>query len=209
MNCLNLDAFRQARLQTDPYEFAIVPQFINPTAMPRILADYPRIEQAGSFPLESLEFGSHFAALCDELRGNAMRELFAEKFGMDLADRPTTLTVRGHCRQKDGKIHVDSRTKLITVLIYLNGPWEADGGRLRLLRSRDMQDVLAEAPPEQGTLVCFRNRANAWHGHLPYAGVRRVLQLNWVTDQSAVLTSSRRHRISAFLKRWLPLRRAA
>jgi hypothetical protein len=58
-------------------------------------------------------------------------------------------------------------------------------------------------------MVCFRNRKNAWHGHGPFDGVRRVLQLNWVTDEAAVRQSERRHRRSAFWKKLNPFRRAA
>ena len=139
-----------------------------------------------------------------------MRKAFAEKFDMTLSERPTTLTVRGQCRGKDGKIHTDSRSKLITVLIYLNGPWDAQGGRLRLLHSPEsIDDYFAEVPPEQGTLLCFRNRQNAWHGHSSFQGQRRALQLNWVSDKSAVLKSQRRHRLSALVKKLNPFRRVA
>ena len=35
------------------------------------------------------------------------------------------ITVRGRCAAKDGRIHTDTPTKLITVLIYFNDQWEA------------------------------------------------------------------------------------
>ena len=112
------------------------------------------------------------------------------------------ITVRGQCRATDGKIHTDSKTKLITVLIYMNGKWEQPGGRLRLLRSPDnLQDAFAEVPPEQGTLLAFRNQPNAWHGHESFEGQRRAIQLNWVRDQGVVWREQVRHRLSAFFKR--------
>ncbi|MDH3659540.1 MAG: 2OG-Fe(II) oxygenase [Alphaproteobacteria bacterium] len=210
MSLLNIDAFRETPLVTEPFEYLCVPGFVRADRIAEILADYPVIGKGGSFPLIALDYGPVFAELCAELQGAALRDAFAEKFDMDLADRPTTLTVRGRCRSKDGKIHTDSDSKLITVLIYLNETWDADGGRLRLLRSPDsLDDALAELPPEAGSMVCFRNRENAWHGHGSFDGVRRVLQLNWVTDQVAVRQSERRHRRSAFWKRLNPFRRAA
>ena len=73
-----------------------------------------------------------------------MRDAFAEKFGVDLTDRPTMITVRGRCQGKDGRIHTDSVTKILTVLIYMNAAWEAPGGRLRVLRSpTDLEDYAA------------------------------------------------------------------
>ena len=210
MSLLNIDAFRNATLKTEPFEYLTVPGFVRPDKIGAILADFPRIEKGGSFPLIALDYGPVFQNLCDELQGEALRGVFAEKFDMDLSHRPTTLTVRGRCRAKDGQIHTDSDSKLITVLVYLNESWEADGGRLRLLRSADsLDDMIAEVPPEAGSMVCFRNRDNAWHGHGSFDGVRRVMQLNWVKDEAAVRQSERRHRRSAFWKKLNPFRKAA
>jgi hypothetical protein len=110
--------------------------------------------------------------------------------------------VRGVSRETDGKIHTDSRTKLVTALIYMNDAWESPKGRLRLVGSEhDLNDVIAEVPPERGTLLLFRNDTNAWHGFESFAGPRRVVQLNWVTDMSVVRREQARHRLSAFIKR--------
>ena len=35
------------------------------------------------------------------------------------------VTARGQSAARDGQIHTDSRTKLITVLIYMNNSWES------------------------------------------------------------------------------------
>ena len=130
-----------------------------------------------------------------------LRHLLARKFDMDFTGRPATLTVRGCTRMKDGQIHTDSQSKLITVLLYLNRDWKASGGRLRLLRSgHDIDDVIAEVPPDEGALLAFRCRENAWHGHQPFDGPRRSLQLNYVVSDSASRWSNIRHSMSAILK---------
>jgi SM-20-related protein len=205
---LELNLLAKARLVTEPYEYVIVPQFVKQSALSAIAPEYPKIEQGGSFPLNSLKYGETFDRFCKELQGEELRTAFEEKFDMDLTDRPTTLTVRGRCRMKDGKVHTDSRSKLVTVLVYLNDTWDAGGGRLRLLRSDDINDVIEEAPPELGTMIAFINRENAWHGHLPFDGERRVLQLNWVVSDAAVKRSERRHGWSAWIKN-LSFRRSA
>jgi len=121
---------------------------------------------------------------------------------VDLAGRPTMVTARGMSAARDGQIHTDSRTKLITVLIYMNNAWEAKTGRLRLLRSPDnLEDVIAEVPPDEGTMLLFKNEPNAWHGFHAFEGPRRVIQLNWVTDRGVVKREQFRHRVSAFFKR--------
>ncbi len=111
-------------------------------------------------------------------------------------------TVRGMCRISDGKIHTDSETKLITVLLYMNPRWGKDGGRLRLLRSAtNIDDAAAEVPPTVGTLLIFKRSDRSFHGHLPYEGIRKVIQMNWVVDQKTVDREQKRHRWSAAIKR--------
>ena len=62
--------------------------------------------------------------------------------------------MRGAADTRDGYIHTDSKTKIVTVLLYLNPAWAPDGGRLRLLRNgSDLEAVAAEVPPDFGTLV--------------------------------------------------------
>ncbi len=155
-----------------------------------------------SLPLASLSYGQKFKQFMEEISSGDMTTIMAEKFKIDLFDKPTMITVRGKCRPTDGQIHTDSKTKLITVLIYMNGKWEQPGGRLKLLRSPDnLQDAFAEVPPDQGTLLAFRNVPNAWHGHESFDGPRRAIQLNWVRDQGVVWREQIRHRISAFFKK--------
>jgi hypothetical protein len=112
------------------------------------------------------------------------------------------VTARGVSAARDGQIHTDSRTKLVTVLIYMNNSWEAPTGRLRLLRGpSNLEDVIAEVPPDEGTLLIFKNEPNAWHGFHAFEGPRRVIQLNWVTDLGVVRREQTRHKVSAFFKR--------
>ena len=84
----------------------------------------------------------------------------------------------------------------------MNARWETPGGRLRLLRSPEsLADPIVEVPPIEGTLLAFKVAPNSWHGHEPIVGERRVIQLNWVTDESVVRHEQARHRFSARIKR--------
>jgi hypothetical protein len=199
---LDIDALRRASLVPEPFPHLIVPGFVRGPARAALAEDFPHIDKAGSFPVGDLRFGPAFAAFIAELEGPALRAAFAEKFAIDLAGRPTMITVRGQARAADGRIHTDSRTKLITVLIYMNESWEAEGGRLRLLRSPDrLDDAVAEVPPAAGTLLAFLVTPHSWHGHTPVSGPRRVIQLNWVTSDAVVRRERLRHGLSARVKR--------
>jgi hypothetical protein len=210
MHGLDLAAFKATPLQRDPFTYLIVPHFVKGEALPAIHRDYPQIYSPGSFPVGQLTYGPAFRVLLEALEGPAMRSAFAEKFSIDLAGRPTMVTVRGQSGTKDGNIHTDAVTKLITVLIYMNPRWECSGGRLRLLRSpHDLEDVIVEVPPLEGTLLAFRRSDNSFHGHKPFIGPRRVIQLNWVTDALTARREILRHRFSACIKRLLALLRPA
>jgi SM-20-related protein len=201
---IDLNAFEAASAVQEPFPFALVPHFVKPEAMAAINADYPLVTHPGSFPLSALKYGPAFAALIEAIQGSEFTRAVERKLGVDLDGRPTLVTARGVSASRDGQIHTDSRTKLVTALIYMNNAWEAKSGRLRLLRRPDdLEDVIAEVPPDEGTLLIFRNDANAWHGFHAFEGPRRVIQLNWVTDLGVVKREQFRHRVSAFFKRLL------
>jgi len=211
MSGLDLAAFRAMPLRREPFQFLVVPAFVRTEARAAIHADFPRIDSTGSFLVDTLTFGPGFRKLLEDLRGPAFRTACEEKFGVDLANRSTMITVRGCCGTRDGNIHTDSVSKIITVLIYMNASWEQAGGRLRLLRSpNDIEDVIVEVPPTEGTLIAFRRSDNSFHGHKLFIGPRRVIQFNWVTGQGFRRREILRHRVSAWLKQTLTkLRRSA
>jgi SM-20-related protein len=201
-NYLKLDSFRKTPLVKEPFEYLIVPEFVERAAFNEIDADYPQISTGGSLPVDQVTYGPAFQRLLDELEGDELREAFEKKFGVDLSGRPTITTVRGRCAPGDGKIHTDSKTKIITVLIYMNETWEQAGGRLRLLRSGDnINDVIAEVPPIAGAMIAFRRSDNSWHGHEPFVGERRVIQFNWLTSEGNRQIAVLRHQASAAFKR--------
>jgi len=209
MSVLDLHVLRNTPLIRDPFDFVIVPGFIAAGALPALMAGYPAVSTPGSVPLSQLRYGDAFSAFVAELEGPAFRAAVEEKLNVDLAGRPTMITARGRCRAKDGKVHTDSATKIVTVLIYMNPAWGESGGRLRLLRSPDLEDVVAEVPPDAGTLLLFRRADNSWHGHQPFHGTRRALQMNWVTEAAVVERELARHSFTARLKRMNPFARRA
>ncbi|WP_439814704.1 2OG-Fe(II) oxygenase [Zavarzinia sp. CC-PAN008] len=200
---LDLEALRATPLKREPFDYLIVPGFVTATGCAAANRDYPDLTQPGSFPAQFLRYGAGFQQLLDALQGDAFEDAVADKFGVALEGLPTITTVRAQCRLRDGKIHTDSASKLITILIYLNSDWEAAGGRLRVLRGpSDMLDYADEVPPVAGTLLAFRRNDHSWHGHEAFEGPRRVLQFNWVTEQRWVDREIRRHRLSQLTK-WM------
>jgi hypothetical protein len=210
MGLLKLDSLDKTPLATEPFDYVVVEDFLDEAAMGQILGGFPDMPNPGSFPLSELQVGAGLQALFDALDGPEFRKAVEDKFGLDLKDKPTMFTLRGRCDARDGRIHTDSKKKIITVLLYLNEGWQEDGGRLRLLRSgEDLDAVVAEVPPRFGTLLIFRRSDNSWHGHEQYVGPRKVIQMNWVVSDKVAAWEQLRHRISATAKRLRGGRRAA
>lgn len=200
---IDIDRLRDAPLNQDPFDHTIVPGFIRAAALEPLHRDYPEVGKPGSFLVESVTCGPSFEQVLKEIQSAEMTAAITEKFGIDLQGRPTMVTVRDCCRERDGQIHTDSKGKLVTVLIYMNPPWEDSGGRLRLLRGpENIEDYAAEVPPNEGTLLAFRCTPDAWHGHKPFEGRRRAIQLNWVADENYLKREQRRRRLSAFMKKF-------
>jgi len=210
MPYLDFEALGRTPLKTEPYDYLVVADFVRADQFRSVVADYPQVPGPGSHPLSELTIGGHFKGLLDELNGPEFRHAVEDKFGIDLLSRPTMFTVRGECRANDGKIHTDSTTKLITVLLYMNDTWDKDGGRLRILKNgTDLDDYAEEVPPHGGTLLIFRRSEKSWHGHQPFDGPRRAIQMNWVTDRSVVAREQSRHAISSTIKKLNPFRKAS
>ncbi len=204
MHYINLNALRETPLTCDPFEFIIVPPFISPEGMESLLRDFPKLSGPGSYPISEVTYGPRFAELLDDLNSEEFAVAVGEKFSVNLLDYPRIITVRGRASLKDGKIHTDAVWKIITVLIYLNDGWEPEGGRLRLLKSKNLDDFAAEVPPEFGTLLAFKRCDHSFHGHKPFEGVRRVVQLNWVNSIKKAESELSRHRWTKRLRRLLP-----
>jgi SM-20-related protein len=206
MQILNLDAVGKAPAFNDPYRHFVGDGVLTQDAVPALVADFPDIKQTGFFPLDDLRFGGAFAALMDDIAQPAFSEAVGAKLDMALADKPKLITIRKWSATSDGRIHTDSLSKIATTLIYLNERWQDDGaGRLRVLRGpKDFNDYDKEISPTVGSMFGFRRAENSWHGHLPFAGERKVVQITWLIDDSKVAHKQRTAKFTRLLKRLNP-----
>lgn len=202
---INFDAIARTEVAGKPFQFFATPDVLDAADLAAIETDFPDIRKPGIFPLSALAYGPAFARLIDDIRSQDMADVMAEKYGVDLSDKPLMVTVRGQAQKKDGRIHTDTKTKFVTCLLYLNDTWDKGDGRLRMLRGPDnLDDFIAEIPPHGGTLASFRRSDNSWHGHEPYAGRRRYVMFNWMTSPEALERELGRHRFSAKIKQLNP-----
>jgi len=189
MNYIDYDRLNNTELHTDPFDYLVVPDCIPADALKELNAAYPDISHAGNMSTDDLTYGEAFGRFLDQVQGPEFAAAIGRKFDLDLSRNPTTVTVRKFCEQSDGNIHTDHRSKVITVLFYFNENWSITTGQLRLLRSEhNIEDYAAEVPPIGGTLLAFRRTDHSFHGHHPFIGERRMMQVNFLrSDRLSVL----------------------
>lgn len=182
MNMLDLQKIRAAEVRESPYPFFVVERALKAEVADRVAADFPAIDRAGVVSSRDVRAGPAFASLLDDLEGDEFRALIADKMEVDLSGLDTKINVRGHARRTDGNIHTDTPTKAVTVLLYFNRQSEASDTGLRILNtSHDLDDFAAECPPLLGNMLVFKVTPDCWHGHKPFEGERKSLQLNYLS----------------------------
>lgn len=201
---LNFEAVTNAPTSAEPFPHFVAQDVLDAAALAAIDKDFPAITQPGLYPVSGLKFGPSFAEVIANIECAELEGIIEEKYGLKLSDKPLLVTVRGFCRARDGRIHNDSKDKIVSCLLYLNSAaWTEGGGKLRLLRDgHDLENLVVEIPPKGGTLVSFRRTDNSWHGHARYEGPRRYLMFNWLASETALLRNLGRHKISSAFKRF-------
>ena len=129
---LDLKKIKEAKVNKEAFPFFSVSNvFLNNKITKDLTKDFPEILKGGSFPSESLTAGPSFKKLIEELESKELKKLLESKLNINLSNSSVITTVRGVSRKRDGKIHSDSKTKLVTVLIYLNEGSMATSGDYR------------------------------------------------------------------------------
>ena len=199
---LNFELIKKAEINSEFFPFFTVQDvFLNKQDHKKIAVDFPNLNKGGSFPSSSVSYRESIQSLLDCLEGDQMRYILENKFKIDLKDKPVVSTFRGYSRIKDGRIHSDSKTKIITVLLYLNEKWDESTGLLRMLKEKDnIDNYITEIPASMGSMVAFKVTNDCWHGFIPYEGKRCSIQLNYLYKEA--LSKHRvRHKLSSFFKK--------
>ena len=115
---IDYNKFRSSKLNSTPFDHMVVENFIHPQHIPKICKDFPETNSYGSLPLTTLNYNKNFTALIDEINSKNFREIVEEKFSITLKNNPVMITIRGMCKESNGKIHIDSKGKIITFLLY-------------------------------------------------------------------------------------------
>lgn len=192
-------------VQREPFPFMVAHGQLPHEAYNDLDRDFPRYGSAGFFPYDPADCGPAVNALIANMTSPAFAEVLGKRLGIEhLGDYPTLVTLCRLLNKRHGTIHTDSRSKVATALIYLNAQWpDTSNGCLRFLHKIDDIDslVTAELTPLYGEVAAFKRCDNSFHGHLPYAGERRVIQVAWLVSEKDKLRKARRGRFSRGFKK--------
>ena len=202
LSLLNVDAIRNARHATEPYDYMLGESFLRNEAVDDLKREFPTIEKPGYLTVDEVQLRGRFKSLIEELESPELTEELSKKFGRDLHPFPRLTTIMKKSQPKYGAIHTDGPSKVMTMLVYMNDNWADDGGgRLRVLYDgQNFEPYAVEVPPTMGTVFAFLRGENSWHGHRPFAGERKVVQIAWIADAQELERKKKRNRAAQFLK---------
>ena len=201
MKLINSEKLYKAPVNKDFFPFFHVENiFLDQIDSASIIKDFPDINEGGSFHVDAIPSGESISQLIEELESKEFKRILEKKFNINLDEAKVVTTLRGLSRKKDGKIHTDSKTKILTVLLYLNLNWPENRGNLRLLKGNsNLDEYIKEIPCTFGSLVSFKVTDQCWHGFKPYEGKRLSIQLNYIYPE-AFSSHNLRHKFSSSLK---------
>jgi hypothetical protein len=191
----------------EPFHFLVARGQLPAEAAAGLNEDFPKYAGAGFFPYDEADCGPSVNRLVADLTDPAVATAVGARLGIDnLGQYPTLVTLCRSLNKRHGTIHTDSRSKVATALLYLNESWpDTSDGCLRFLRRVDAIDdmVAPEIRPLYGNFVVFRRADNSFHGHLPYEGERRVIQVAWLTSEEEKTRKTQRGKFSRLFKKLL------
>jgi SM-20-related protein len=210
MSLLDLNAIAGGEVRTEPYRYFYGAGFLRPEAITPISSDFPKLDNAGFLTLDRVPAAGSFSQFLEELQSQPLSAAVSEALAFNLVGLPQLVTVMRWCPRRAGRIHTDGASKLATMLVYLNPTWTGgSNGAIRALRSAsDVNAYAEEVLPHMGNIFGFLRSECSWHGHLPFEGERRVVQITWLDSEEAVTRKQRNNRFAQALKSLWPSTRS-
>jgi hypothetical protein len=202
---MNYAAIDRTRLGTDPFRWGVVHGLIERERHRRLADEFPTVgfermrRREGSdkryeawfravkdptAPEDLTGLGPAWVELVAELGSAEYRGSLGRCLGVALDDHLLEITLWRYGAAHFLGPHTDIETKRVAHLMYFNEAWDPTwGGCLRILRSRNIDDVVREIPPTFDESVILVRSNDSWHGvsEVTVAAVaeRKVLQVSF------------------------------
>ena len=206
LTMIDLAALKGAKVAPDPFPHFQGGNVLKADQIDAMERDFPKLKHEGFLTLREIQAEGAFAQFLDELQGPEVVAAVSDLLGFDLRGRPPLVTIMRICPKRAGRIHTDGKVKLATMLVYFNRTWPAGhAGSIRALYSEDNVEKYAEEVlPVMGNFFGFLRSEHSWHGHLPFEGERKVVQITWLESEEAVERKKRNNALAQFLKALSP-----
>jgi SM-20-related protein len=202
LSLVNVEAVRNAPRSQEPFDYFLGSGLLKDEAIPELKRDFPQIDKPGYLTVNEVQLKGKFKTLIDELESPEFTEEISKKWGQDMHPYPRLTTIMKRSQPKYGAIHTDGPSKVMTMLVYMNDDWGTDdGGRLRVLYDGEhFEPYAVEVPPVMGTVFGFLRSDKSWHGHRPFSGERKVVQIAWVRNAEELERKKSRNKVAQFFK---------
>ena len=199
---IDLARIQRAPLSREPYPHFLCSDLLRDESIGELRSSFPDIDKPGYLTVDEVSLKGSFRSLIEQLEGPELTDALSEKIGQDLHPYPRLTTIMRWSQRKYGAIHTDGASKVMTMLVYMNDAWNlGEGGRLRVLYDgKSYEPYAVEVPPVMGTAFAFLRSDNSWHGHLPFTGERRVVQIAWIRDRDELERKKRRNSVAQAFK---------
>jgi hypothetical protein len=202
---IDYQALARTRLESEPFRWGVVTGLLDRDQHRRLAAEFPTVgfermrRRSGSdkryeawfravknptTPEDLTGLGPTWLAFVAALSSADYRTSLGQCLGVALDDHLLEITLWRYGAAHFLGPHTDIASKRVAHLLYFNEEWDpAWGGCLRILGSRDIDDVVREIPPTFDDSVIIVRSDDSWHGvsEVTASAVaeRKVLQVSF------------------------------
>lgn len=168
------------KLHDHPFRYVVHgPTILDPKILESLCENFPVTSKVGHNEVTDVTLGKKWKTFIEEIHSAAYREAIEKVTGSSLSSYRVGIGLRHLSKLSHGSPHADVPRKKVTHLIYFNNEWPHETGRLRLLRSKNLNDVHDIITPLKGNGLIFVVSKNSFHGFEPFEGVRNAIQINF------------------------------
>lgn len=202
---LNLSKLSNTQLQNKPYKWAMVDRMFLYEYISEIVDAYPLKyfktvkgydgEKGYEYEVYSLihmgakkvthpdSLSNAWLRFAQDLLSTDYRKAVSKLIGIDVTNAPMEANLFHFGPGAWLGPHQDLKDKIVTHVFYFNENWEeADGGCLRILGAKNMEDIVAKIPPNIGNSSILVRSENSWHA------VEKVAENSSISRRSVTVT---------------------
>ena len=203
---IDFDALAATPMRDAPYDWGLTEQALDRERAPALIDTFPTHDFwqiAGHDGEKSYTYDARPLVICGadraprlspmsdaweetvaDLLSPRYRQALSTALGLSLDDAVMEANVWRWPNSAHLGPHLDMRSKIATHIFYLNAGWNVWwGGCLRILNSKDEEDVTAELEPRLGNASILVRSERSWHNVTPVTASapvpRRSLIVTW------------------------------